>query len=321
MSVLLGGVWVALSVWAAGRAESMFARPEVAAAAAGTVTLVTALIVALAAHAAFCRRLVPRPVLIPTILTAVVWAGLIAGRHVPLADAVGLALIVLAWIAVPNREPPVVPMAVVTGAAVAFSPLLIGSAVGLALVVCPLDRDQPWRFALAGWTVVGLTAGLLFRAVAVPLDWGALAMPVLLADLGPASVWRHLADLLDLVAPGLVVGALGALADPSPGLRNREPSASQNAARITHALVWWLICNGLLACLAPRLCAGHLLAMTAPAVLLIAPGWLALRRLVSSAAPPATLLPGAVCLFLLAVLAWTPAAATARAILVAFLPP
>jgi hypothetical protein len=320
-AVLMGGGWLALSVWAAARAQAIVRPGQQLPTLAEGLTLAGGLVVALVGHAVFFRRSGAALSVIPLLLVAAVWGGLAAEGHVLPADAVGLALVTAAWLASTGKPPRPAAIGLPTGLAVAASPLLIG-AVFASFWTLPTKVQHPMRRrALSGWMVGGLIVGL---AVAVALGqpvWTRFAQRGWVYDLGPAAVWRHLADLLDLAAPLLVVAALGAVMS-SRWARPRGADLDHDAgARLWRGLCVWLVFNAVLACVAPRLAAGHMLALIAPAALLATPGWNALRALLSKPAPLTTALPGAVCVFLLAVLAWAPLRAAGRALLIALLPP
>jgi hypothetical protein len=319
--VLVGGVWIGLSVWAAGRAEALINRAGTDLGAARPITSGAALMVALAAHAVFFWRVESRPALIAPLIVAAAWAGLAAGGHVVPTDAAAIVIIVGAWLAGSRRLPAAAPVGAATGLAVALSPFLVGSVLGLFAALRGGGRARTWWSSLTGWTVAALIIGLAVEAAVGSPVWASPAELGVVYELGPAAVWRHLAGLMDLAVPVLVVGALGAVAATAPCDPSGAPHAHDRGAQIYRGLGIWLVFNAVLACLIPRLCAGHVLVMIAPAALLVAPGWSALRRMVSASAPMTAALPGAVCLFLLGVLSWAPAREAGRVVLIALLPP
>lgn len=319
--LLVGGVWIGLSVWAAGRAGSVIARTGTDLGAAHAIALGAALLAALAGHTVFFWRVKGRPALMAPLIAAAAWAGLAAEGHVIPTDAAALVIIVGAWLAGSRKLPAAAPVGAATGLAVALSPLLVGSVLGLFVALRGGGRARTWWSSLTGWTVAALIIGLAVEAVVGSPVWASPAELGVVYKLGPAAVWRHLAWLMDLAAPVLVVGALGAVAATAPCDPSGAGHRRARGAQVYRGLGIWLVFNAVLACFIPRLCAEHLLVMIAPAALLVAPGWWALRRMVSTSAPMTTALPGAVCLFLLGMLSWTPAREAGRVVLIALLPP
>lgn len=318
---LVGGLWIGAVVWAEGRADAVVVDVETGWAALRPLILGAVLLVALAGHAVFFWRVEGGSSLMAPLIVAVVWAGVVAESQVTPTDAVGLVIMVGVWLAALHKLPVAAPVGVATGLALVLSPFLVGSIVGLVPVLRGGNRARAWWFSLAGWFVAGLAAGLVIGIAAGRPVWASFAGSALVYELGPAAVWRYLAELLDLAAPLLVVGGLGAVVaagrcDPGGAGRGRG-----GEAEVHRGLGIWLLVNAVLACSGPKLCAGHLLVMIAPAALLAASGWSALRRLVARGAPLIDALPGGVCLFLLAVLLWVPAAAAGRMLLIALLPP
>ena len=324
--MVAGGVWIGLSVWAAVRVAPMLAPSAVHRSAAGAVVVGAALIVALAGHTLFFSRTAARPVGAPAVLVAAVWAGLCAAGQTHPADAISLAVMIIGWLLLRPSRAWVVPAAVLTGMAVGVSPLLVGSAVGMCLALRGTGSRRRRRlggFAVAGCVVAAVAAVVLIGlAKGRPLWlWESSASAGVLDRLGPAARWHYLASLADLVVPVLVVGVLGAVVADGGANRDGDSHCPGCGSRIHQGLRGWLICNAVLAVTLPGVCAEHVLVLIAPEAMLVAPGWLALRDLASRCAPLRTALPGAVCLFLLAVLSWAPAAEVGRLVLMAWLPP
>jgi len=322
----VGGVWIGLSIWAAVRVAPVTAPSAAHRSAAGAVVVGAALIVALAGHTLFFSRTAARPVFVPAVLVAAIWAGLCAAGQIPPPDAIGLAVMIVGWLLLTPSRAWAVPAAVLMGVAVGVSPLLVGSAVGLCLALRGTGlghRHRLGRFAVAGCVAAGVAAvALIGLAVGRPPGlWESSASASVLDRLGPAARWHCLASLADLVVPVLVVGVLGAVVADDGGNWDGDSPSPGRRSRIHQGLRGWLICNAVLAVTLPGVCAEHVLVLIAPAAMLVAPGWLALRDLASRCAPLRTALPGAVCLFLLAVLLWAPAAAAGHLVLMAWLPP
>lgn len=319
--VMVGGVWIGLSVWAADRAGAIIPWAGTDSGAAHAITSGAALLAALAGHVVFFWRVEGRPALMAPMIVAAAWAGLAAGGHLIPTDAAALAIIVGAWLAGSRKLPNAAPVGAATGLAMALSPLLVGSVLGLFVALRGGGRARTWWSSLTGWTVAALIIGLAVEAALGSPAWASPAEVGVVYELGPAAVWRHLASLMDLTAPVLVVGALGIVVATDPGDLSGAGHRRARGTQIYHGLGTWLVFNAVLACFVPRLCAEHLLVMIAPAALLVAPGWWALRRMVSTSAPMTTALPGAVCLFLLGMLSWAPAREAGRVVLIALLPP
>jgi hypothetical protein len=320
---LAGGVWIGLSIWAAQRTQPMIAPREIGRATAEALVVGTTLLVALAGHALFYGRVAGGPVFMPAAVVAAVWAGLTAGDHVAAADALGLVLVTAAWLGLARPGASAAPMAVLTGIAIALSPLLIGSILGLWLTVGGKEMER-WRFvAIAGWLLTGAVLATGIGVAVGQPPWEVAAQTGVMGRFGPAAAWRHLAGLVDLVAPVLAVGALGAVVAQERHVNGPIGYAPRQSggARVRRGLAAWLVCNVVLASALPAVSAEHALVLLAPAALLVATGWSALRALVARSAPLTAALPGAVCLFLLVVLLLAPARAAARIVLLAVLPP
>jgi len=316
----------------------------------GTIMLWTGLAAALAGQFVFARRTTGRPTVMPVLLLGVVLAALAATGEATAGDAIALALVVGAWTnaaGVGLSPAGTARGTVADGTADSevgrYAGAGIGLALGAGLLVSPLVAGggvglwRAWRGDAQGrarcglWVVVGGLLAVTVRAAVAAVDAeagrmlaGGLAIPETLARLGPAGVWRYGSELLDLVAPVLVVGALGAAVlnetdgtDPA----SASDARSQPELPLLRGARAWLLLNVALACAWSRLACGHAVVMIAPAVLLVGPGWSALRRLTATSARRGASLIGGVGLFLLAVLCWVPLRQTCAALLTGLLPP
>lgn len=317
--------WIGLSVWGAGSPTAWSAQPRAGVEPIESAALSIALALALLCHAWFYSGVAPASVFAPLVLLAAVWTGLAVECHIDPSDAVAVLTATVAVTLLVHRPLAVGPIGVLTGTAVAVSPLLAGVGAGLCIALRADTRQTrrgttgPPLRAFVIWMALGLASMTVVGVSIGRPPWMAAGIPEVLNRLGPAAVWLQLAGLLGLVAPVLVVGVLGLVVECSDA-----PGATESGGPVLPvylAIRVWMLFNAVVALLLPKVCAGHGIVLLAPAGLLTALGWRSLRTLVSKPMPMTITLSGGVCLFLLAVLTWVPLRAAAAGVLVALLPP
>lgn len=326
LPVLVGGLWIGLAIGSAGRAETILGGPVTGLGVGGWIVLAIGLGLALVGQAAFFRHTEPSSPVTPLVVVAIVWAALVVECQTRPIEAWALAVAVAVWagLALGVRADAI--SGILMGLAVAACPLLLGSAVGLCWVRWDGDRAANARgLTRARWkVVVGIAAGAAL-GVAAALLWGRpfrgwLQPSAVFTHLGPAAAWRFLAWRWDLVMAVVVLGALGVVAGWRWGDEAGFGGRPGAGARLHRGLCGWLACNVLFGLVMPGICADYGLVMLGPTALLAALGWSALRSLIVRSASVATLLPGAVGVFLLAVLLWVPVRTVGRIVWVALVP-
>ncbi|UCG15840.1 MAG: hypothetical protein JSV19_11150 [Phycisphaerales bacterium] len=320
--------WITLSSWAASPPSPASAGSWVQPDRVDAVVTGVVLILALLCHLWVYSQAAASLALAPPVLLTAVWAGLgTAGRLDP-SDAVAVLVMTVATALFSRRPQAVAPIGVITGMAVALSPLLVGAAAGLCIALHAFTGPAQGARPGGGLRplpalVAGMVAGLLLMtAVAIGAGrppWMAVSVAPVLHRLGPAAAWRHVSELLGLVAPVLAVGLLGLIAVKDPD--DAGPERVRAGPAVYPAVCAWLLFNVVVAFLFPVVCAGHAIVWLAPAGLLLPVGWRSLRSLASGSMPMTIGMSGGVCLFLLAVLLWTPIRSAAAAILIAVYPP
>ncbi|MCP4251416.1 MAG: hypothetical protein GY778_30640 [bacterium] len=325
--VLLGGLWIGLAIWSTGRAESYLTAGAAGLGVGGGIALAVGLWLALLGLGAFFRRTDPASLVPPLVIVAMVWAGLVVECDSRPIEAWALAMVVAAWVGLAYGVWADEVVGILIGLGVGACPLLVGSAVGLGLVRWDGDRAAPRRglVGVQSRVMVGFVTGAILGVAAALLlgrpFWNWMQPSAAFSNLGPATAWRLVAWRLDLAMAAVVLGALGVVAGRPWSDEGGFDGPAGDGARLHRGLCVWLGCNVVLGLVMPGFCADYGLVMLAPAGLLAALGWAALRSLVVPRTSMATVLPGAVGVLLLAVLLWAPLRSVGRIVWVAMVPP